>query len=88
MSIKLVYNVLCLQLIILILMLLWSCFEGVFRCIVIITIFVLFYSSIYSFNYVLCALPQYHLGITELGIGPYIEDEGTGDLRYVQVCYS
>ncbi|XP_014491245.1 uncharacterized protein LOC106753894 [Vigna radiata var. radiata] len=25
-------------------------------------------------------------GITELGIGPYIEDEGTGDLRYVQMA--
>jgi len=48
--------------------------------------FILFNSSIYSYNYVLCALPQYHhLGITELGVGPYIEDEGTGDLRYVQV---
>jgi len=50
--------------------------------------FILFNSSIYSYNYVLCALPQYHLGITELGVGPYIEDEGTGDLRYVQVHYS
>ncbi|KAL9331224.1 hypothetical protein ACSQ67_000834 [Phaseolus vulgaris] len=25
-------------------------------------------------------------GITELGVGPYIEDEGTGDLRYVQMA--
>ncbi|CAJ1946629.1 unnamed protein product [Sphenostylis stenocarpa] len=25
-------------------------------------------------------------GITELGVGPYIEDKGTGDLRYVQMA--
>lgn len=31
------------------------------------------------------AFSQYHLGITELDIEPYLEDEGTGDLRYVQV---
>jgi len=87
MSVKPLYNVFCAQLIILILMLLWSCFDGVFPCFI-ITMFILFNSSIYSYNYVLCALPQYHLGITELGVGPYIEDEGTGDLRYVQVHYS
>jgi len=88
MSIKPMNNVFSVQLIILKLMLLWSCFDRVFSCFVIVTMFILCNSSIYSYNYVLCALPQYHLGITELGVGPYIEDEGTGDLRYVQVHYS
>lgn len=28
------------------------------------------------------------LGVKELNIEPYDEDQGTGDLRYVQVIYS
>lgn len=35
----------------------------------------------------LCDFLQYCSGIIEIGVEPYIEDEGTGDLRYVQVNF-
>lgn len=68
------------QHIILILMLQWSCLDKVFprfsylySC-----MFIKFYLHLFSF-------PQHYPGIIELNVEPYLEDEGTGDLRYVQV---
>ena len=72
------------QLIILILKLLWSCLDGVFSCFVII---ITMFCFIIQFVYIIifsCAFLQYRSGITELGVEPFIEDEGAGDL-HVQV---
>lgn len=79
--IKLVSDVIFVQRIILILMLLWSCLEKVFPYFVIIYLYL--YFIFWLFIYL--AFPQIHPGITELDVEPYHEDEGTGNLRYVQV---
>jgi len=64
-------------------MLLWSCLGEVLSSFVIACIFIIFLFII-NFFY-LFSFPQHYPGITELDIEPYLEDEGTGNLRYVQV---
>jgi excinuclease UvrABC helicase subunit UvrB len=49
---------------------------------VITCIFIILLSSISS---IYLASPQHYPGITELDVEPFLEDEGTGNLRYVQV---
>ena len=55
-----------------------------------ITFFVIAYIIIIIFLFItnffyLFSFPQHYPGITELDVEPYLEDEGTGILRYVQV---
>lgn len=66
------------QLIILILMLPWTCLNEVFPCHSCLHVYLFNFQIVYAYT-------EYHLGITEVEVQPYDEDEGTGDLRYVQV---
>lgn len=56
--------------------------QGIFLLLLLpVCLFIFFFNLLLNFY----VFSPYHQGIAELDIEPYVEDEGTGDLRYVQV---